>query len=256
MEKTYLYQHNEIKSLEKETSLDITEKQLPILYQDPAIFFTYRLANAFPGVKGLKWFNNSKEAVQRLQILLEDPISFKADGKHYCEPIWYFRGDNCFSIQDFKVIKDFKILIEFNEISINRIAVFSDSLYERNFIYVEAKPEDTIDLYKTSSEEINKQIDKYAYASEEYALLNGISITKAEYDDGAAVINGNLVDATNSQLRIRYLSKYNFIISAKTSIYNSSKFHNVSKEYLDGILRGNLTLNEYIHELNSLAKSN
>lgn len=91
--------------------------------------------------------------------------------------------------------------------------------------------------------------------SEDYALLDGIPIIKAEYDDGAEVINGSIVDATNSQLRIRYLSKYNFIISAKTSLYNLNDYNKISEKYLDGILMATHTLNEYISELNKLSEA-
>ncbi|WML34042.1 hypothetical protein [Clostridium sp. OS1-26] len=204
-------------------------------------------------MKGLKWFNNPKEAVERLKIFLKDPISFRADGRHCCELICALHGDNYFSIQDFEVINDSKILIGFDELEIDKIAVFSTASYERNFIYIEAKPEEPTGLYRITHEEITKKINKSVYMSEEYALLDGAIITKAEYDEGTAVINGNLVDATNSQLRIRYLSKYNFIISSINSLYNLNDYNKISEKYLDGISIGTHTLNEFISELNKLS---
>lgn len=254
-EESYLIEHKKITISEEETLITATEEQLPILYENPATFFSYRLSYAFPDVRGLKWFDSPKEAVERLKILLKAPISFKADGRHCCEPIWALHGDNCFSIQDFEVISDSKILIGFDELEINKIAVFSTSSYERNFIYIEAKPEEPTGLYRITHEEITKKIDKSVYMSEEYALLDGTIITRAEYDEGTAVINGNLVDATNSQLRIRHLSKYNFIISAITSLYNLNDYNKISEKYLDGILMGTHTLNEFISELNKLSNA-
>lgn len=41
-----------------------------------------------------------------------------------------------------------------------------------------------------------------------------------------------------SKLRIRYLSEYNFIISAKQSPFNSQKFDRESYDYFNAILKG------------------
>lgn len=53
-EESYLLEHKKIAISEKETLITTTEEQLPILYENPAAFFSYRLSNAFPDVRGLK----------------------------------------------------------------------------------------------------------------------------------------------------------------------------------------------------------
>jgi len=56
------------------------------------------------------------------------------------------------------------------------------------------------------------------------------------------------------ELRVRYLSKYNLIIAAADSPYNSKKFDAISKEYLNGILNGTHTLEELVDKAKMLRK--
>lgn len=99
------------------------------------------------------------------------------------------------------------------------------------------------------------QIKDFGYASEEYALLGDVPISRAEFDDGAAVINGKVVDAKGAQVRVRYLSKYNFIIVAKTSPYNSKDCDLISEKYLKGILNGTHNFDDFLSLLIDLPKN-
>ncbi len=47
---------------------------------------------------------------------------------------------------------------------------------------------------------IPDQIALQGYACEEFALFRGRAITRAEYDDGAAVIDGNVFDLNGEAL--------------------------------------------------------
>ena len=41
----------------------------------PNPFFDYRVGKGFPGLRGVKEFNNPKECVDRLEILLRNPLN-------------------------------------------------------------------------------------------------------------------------------------------------------------------------------------
>lgn len=80
-------------------------------------------------------------------------------------------------------------------------------------------------------------------------------ITRAEYDDGAAIINGKVVDIERkAKVRIRYLTPYNFIICAKWNPLNQTKLDGRVEGILCGILNGTHTINDMIHLCEKLPK--
>ncbi|MDI1355374.1 MAG: hypothetical protein PSX36_10670 [bacterium] len=91
-------------------------------------------------------------------------------------------------------------------------------------------------------------------SSEEYGLLGKKPIRREQYDDGATVIKDKVVDATGADLRIRYLSDYNFLIAAKQSPYNSNKFSRESKDFLNDILQGKQTTEKFFEFLETFEK--
>ena len=76
-----------------EDSQDTEEESNDIdLFDSSTLFFDYRFGKAFPGIRGVKEFTDSKECVDRLQILLKKPLN----GKKLGGPIWWIRGSgNC-----------------------------------------------------------------------------------------------------------------------------------------------------------------
>lgn len=76
------------------------------------------------------------------------------------------------------------------------------------------------------------------YDYEEYGLVSGKTfITRAEYDDGAAVIDGRLTQVCDrSELRVRYTTPYNFLIAANGSPINNSRFDKVLVDLLNKAL--------------------
>lgn len=67
-----------------------------------------------------------------------------------------------------------------------------------------------------------------------------------EYDDGTAVIDGKVVDMENeAELRIRYLTPYNFIICVQFNPVNE-KNDSIMKIYMDGILQGRYSINDIV----------
>ena len=75
-------------------------------------------------------------------------------------------------------------------------------------------------------------------------------MTRHGYDDGGCKRYGILFHG-RTELRERYLSKFNFLICAHGSSYNapenSHKFDSGSKYYMDGILNGSVSYDEF-HE--------
>lgn len=227
--------------------------------EDSTLFFSSRIRSSFPGTNNLVWFYDPEEAIYRLSLLLSPPITFKKriGFNVSLEPIWWWRGHRCLQINKFEKLSKTKCLINTQEFEINKIAVYRDPAYYREFVYVEVNPETPIGLYKYNmSEEEEKlilRLNDYLY--EEYAILDGIPIKREEYDDGHAVINGKVVKAYDAQLRVRFLSKYNFIISAQMSPYNSRKGDRLTQKYLNGIINGIYSLEDFISEVQTLTRN-
>lgn len=230
----------------KKNKIEEKKIELPKATDHSTSLFYQRMASAFPGVRDITWFDNPKIALDRLEILLREPIRFKSYlGEFDSDPIWWFRGGSAFYIDKFKRIGRTKALMNIDQLKIKRIAAYHGNSYYMDFVYVEIEGEKQTGLYNYSQEEINKHIDSMGYSFEEYGLIKNrigwtIPIRREEYDDGATVQGGKVKDALNAELRVRYLSKYNFIIAAKGSPYNSRKFERESKEYFNRILKNEI----------------
>ena len=204
-------------------------------------FFSYRFGKAFPGVRGIKEFTNPKECVDRLQILLKKPLS----GKNLRGPIWWFRGGSNLDINNFERISDDKFLMDCDEIKVKRIVVYAAGEYYKKFVYVEVYPEEETGLYQYDKEHIKSWADKYGYYNEEYAEYENKKVTRSEYDDGAAVIDGKVVDLKGeAKLRIRYITPYNFIICAQFNPINNNNYDDMMVTLLNGILKGQNSVDE------------
>jgi hypothetical protein len=61
---------------------------------ESTVFLWERLTDAFPGQRGICWYNDPKVIVDRLQIALRDPLRFEMEPTAYgvmVDPIWWFR---------------------------------------------------------------------------------------------------------------------------------------------------------------------
>ena len=148
------------------------------------------------------------------------------------------------------VNKDGKCLIDYYQLDISRIAAFRSLDYKREFVYIVTKAEQATRLYDKNPEELEERktrmIKEFGFAWEEYGILGEKLITRAEYDDGAAVIEGKVVEATDAKLRLRYNTPYNFIIASNGSPISNQKFDKINEEFLNDILQGKHTLEEYL----------
>jgi hypothetical protein len=241
-----------IKIKEKAVFIDRFDvpKEFPTITEHSTVFFSNRLAKAFPGQRGLMWYE-PKTAVKRFKILFQEPLQFKSEG-HYgvmSDPIWWFREGSAMFIDRFKALSNTKVLMGWDELELKRVAVYISNAYYKSYIYVETKGEKQTGLYNFESDDIKRHIDTFGYSREEYGLLRKKPIRREQYDDGATIIKNKVVDATSADLRVRYLSGYNFIIAAKQSPYNSHKFQRESKEYLNDILQSKQTTERFFEFL-------
>lgn len=218
-----------------------------IISRAPTVFFDNRVCKAFPGVRGLQWFSNSKEALDRLQLLLQEPISFETANGYGIdrEPIWLWRGYLSYALSRFLRLSQTRCLLDIFELEIERIAVWRSESYRHSFVYVEVCPDQPIGLYKEKEDDVMNDIVSFrGYVKEEYGLYQNTPITRDCYDDGAAFLDGEIVDVSGASLRVHYLTKYNFLIASKFSPINSHEFDKISEPILNNLLKGGNHLEE------------
>jgi len=248
-----------LKSPRKETA-ETPKEEPPRATKHSTSLFHYRVAGAFPGVRGVNWFDNPKIATKRLAILLQEPLRFSSGSREAeGDPFWYFRGGSALFIEKFKKVGSKKVLMNFDQLKIKRIAVCQGDSYYKDFVYVEVEGEKQTGLYNHTKEDIQRHIDNFGYSWEEYGLIKNrlgwaTPIRREDYDDGATVIRGEVRNAMGAELRIRYLSTYNFITAAKGSPYNSRKFYRESNTYLNGILKGEVEPDAFFEFLKGCEK--
>ncbi|MBD2249081.1 hypothetical protein [Nostoc sp. FACHB-888] len=229
------------------------EKLLNWSKEDSINFVADRFAKAFPGSRGLEVFESSTEAVKRLAILLEEPLVFQ-----HLSPFWWVRGlENC-QISNFKILNDgIVILNNFQELKINKIAVFRSVANDHCFVYVETEPMEPIGLYSYSVERIQNGQKKLEYFSEEFGIYEGKHfITRAEYDDRACIINKEIIDLENSktELRFRYLTPYNLVICGNYSSIIHPLFDSTREKTLDQILNGSSNIELLVKQVTALPR--
>ncbi len=244
------FKNNQNEVLEEEI------EELPRLGRSSTDLFSHRLASAFPGQRGLQWYD-SKTAVKRLAIVFKGPLEFEPiiGSEAVGDPFWWFRAGKSMYIKQFQSLSKTKILLGIDEFEINRIAVNISQSYYKCFIYVETKGEKQIGLYNYTNEDVKRKKELFGYCSEEYALFGDRPISREDYDDGATIINGDVVETFGAKLRIRYLSEYNFIISAKQSPFNSQKFDRESNDYFNAILKGEKNSNDFLELLENYERN-
>lgn len=222
---------SELLNIEKAPSLE--KKLKPSLNGiDSTVFFADRFSSAFPGVRGIEWFTSQSDIQMRLGKLLKNPLDFK-DGS----PVWWWRNGNL-HIHSFKSLGDGFYLIDWDEYKISKIAAVNQGEYYQKYVYVETERMEPTGLYPNAEDRIAYGVKQYGYCSEEYGLYKGDAfVTRAEYDDNAAVINGELVElGDNVELRVRYITPFNFVIAANGSPINNNSFDRKLIDLLNAML--------------------
>jgi hypothetical protein len=168
-------------------------------------------------------------------MLLKTPLSF-SDGT----PIWWWRGGNL-HIERFERLTPSEFIMNVDELKIVSIAAVPSQAYKRHFVYVQTDAMAPTGLYPGLSATSNDFAEVNGYDYEEYGLLrDGHLLTRAEYDDGHAMIGGKLVDIRGlAELRSRYITPYNFVIAAQGSPINNNAFDEELEDILNAALKGN-----------------
>ena len=222
--------------------------------EESTVFFARRMAEAFPGVRGVCEFSDRKEINKRLSILLQAPLKFdqgldRAD----TDPVWFFRAGAAEDIKSFLRIGNNKVLMNTDELLIKRIVVYRDSgRYYGQYVYVEVEADKPCGCYSHNEDTMKYMVDKRGYYDEEFAVfkpswyLPERKITRQEYDDGSAMVNGKPMRLHGrAELRLRYLTSYNFILAAKFSPFNCHEFDRTSGEYFKGMLNGTISVKQF-----------
>ncbi|QEE47589.1 nucleotidyltransferase domain-containing protein [Rhizobium sp. WL3] len=201
------------------------------------VAFAQRFNDAFPGVRGTAWFEDEKTIRQRLARLLAQPLEFQ-DGT----PIWWSRGPSNLQITSYTETNEY-LLINGEEMKIARVAAVNHASYKYNFVYVEVDPLPAIGIYERTPDRIAEVAagnGPFSYYSEEYGLVDGVHlVTRAEADDGSAVIEGELQSILGrSEIRGRYVTKYNFIIAAAGAPIMDTTYDYTLEGHLNALLKG------------------
>ena len=235
-------------------SFHLKEKEVYKATEESTIMFARRMSIAYPGDRGVVIYTNRHKIIKSIAKLLQTPLEYKKGIEGATtDPIWWFRAGSAEHIKDFKILSNDKILINNDELRIKRIAIFRDSgRYYGQYVYVETVPDVSCGCYKHSKSIIKDFVTDIGYFNEEFALfkpcwyLPTFTISRQEYDDGVAKILGrHIAIKRRANLRIRYLSPYNFIIAAKFSPFNCIDFDRTSKEMFDLLLNNKISIDEF-----------
>tara|TARA_Y100001001_G_C8011319_1_gene309837 strand:+ start:2571 stop:3545 length:975 start_codon:yes stop_codon:yes gene_type:complete len=218
-----------------------------------AAFFAKRFSSAFPGIRKITWYSG-KDAVDRLNILLRQPLNFRSKNG-YTTPIWWWRNGNL-QISEFKVLSRKRVLIDRMELKIKSIAAVPGKDYYRSFVYLEAHPERAVFPKDWNESRIAEAVELFGYASEEYGLYRKkFYVSRSEYDDGAATIKGKVFELGDDvELRERYITRFNLVIAPHLSPINNTDFDSELRALLNGILHEGKSLEELANRVEKLPK--
>ncbi|MDN4632079.1 hypothetical protein QCD71_11175 [Sphingomonas sp. PsM26] len=218
---------------------------------DSTPFFFERVGDAFPGKRGIYWTTGPEDVAMRLGRLLGGELRIGRS-----TPIWMFRGGISIGIERFRQIGPETFLIGNHELKVSRVALCESPLYYRNFVYVECEGLTPTGIDARSSERLKEATEEGTSISEEYGLTDdGLLVTREEYEDGAAERDGKIIDtAGRTEVRIRYLTPFNFVLCAQLSPINNSQYDHRIGELLDGMLAGQDLLPTIIADVSKLPR--
>lgn len=244
--------------LENDNPKELEEPEETEIRKEPTVFFHHRLCEAFPGFsRGYKEFKSQKDIHNRLKTLLAPPLFFDKGEGHGIDrrPVWWFRGGSALFVERFEILNRKKVLLNYDELIIEKIVAFRGSSYYQDFVYVQCKADKPTGLYEHNQLSLESSKEEGGEYQEEFAIFRNKYISRQDYDDGATIINGKPIKTIGAELRGRTLIKYNFIICAKFAPYNCQKFSATSKEYFKNLLNNQITFDEFAKWMRSFPKN-
>ncbi|MEQ8178163.1 MAG: hypothetical protein RIA10_07510 [Amphiplicatus sp.] len=223
----------------------------PRLQEHSTVFFAKRFGDAFPGVRGIASFEDAAEIKERLDILFKPPIKFENGS-----PIWMWRDGNI-PIEGYQAGEPGFYLMGPWEFNITKLVAVGLPNYYQNFVYIETAAMPSVGVDGLTENMIAESVKHSGYCWEEYGLVDGEhAVRRAEYDDGSARINGKLQQISGRvELRIRQLAPYNFVLAASLSPINNSNFDRDFGVIMNGLLRGDNSVEELAKAIRQLPKN-
>ena len=134
-----------------------------------------------------------------------------------------------------------------------RVVAIGSTAYWANTVYVETVGVPPSGLYDHGLSDYDRE---RGYSYEEVGIYKGRFIRREEYDDGAAVINGKVVQTRGkARLQARYLSPFNFFIVPIASPINDNKYDRMFEKALKGVLRGEVSVEELASVIRRLPRN-
>lgn len=225
------------------------------------VFFAQQFSKAFPGCREICEIDDPKEAINRLNVLLEKPLS-GTNGRFTVTPIWWFRGQHNMHIDAYQkrggpFSENGKFLLnDIYDYQIKKLIAVSHPSYFRKFVYVEIVGMEPSGVGEPC---IAAQVERKGYAHEEcgeYGTFRKRYVTREEYDDGAIILNGKPFDISKKvKLRVRSLTPYNFLIAPHASPINNKAADAVIENFLTGILKNETSIPDLIKLIFQLPKN-
>lgn len=226
------------------------------------LLFSARLADAFPGKTGTTEIAGGLACASRLSVLFREPIHqlVRDDGssERQVHPFWWFRGHENMYIHHFEALRDGRCILGTDELNVRRVAAYRRGYPSAwDFLYIEADADPPSGVYP-DERSIEERLGGTSYGhfvDEEYAQWNDHRISRQEYDDGAAIIDGVPRRIENAVVRRRFLTPYNLVVTGNRHVINESHYDRKMLTLLDGILTGTHCLDDLVAFVAGLPKS-
>lgn len=225
------------------------------------VFFDSRFRKAFVGLRDRGWVYRSTD---NLLAFMKAPL-----GPGNRTPIWWWRGrDKSQGILRFEPVvrappsmgespaaEADKILMNNQELIVDKWAACHMGAPERHFIYVATKPCSPVgDRY---SRQLVRGLDGGDYYLEEFGLVdNREKITKAEFEDRSALdADDSRRIGINAELRVQFNTSYNFLIIPQGSHIRKRDYASNVIKVMGGMLSGRRKLEDLMAAVAALPKS-
>lgn len=235
-------------------------------FADPIIYFNERMGKAFHGKRGLVTYTKARDIRRCLDNLFSSPLKLKKIESEYGSSfsiLWWYRGSLSSNIEKYRHLGGRHFLIQTMELNIRKIVAYVDpsGRYYGQYIYVETYPDNPTGLYPSHTKShIEEWRKEHGYYSEEYGVFRILhlfwkKVTSNEYDDGHTRFLGKLISPArkDQELRERFLTPFNFIITSPHSSINCRQFAE-SDDYFNSLLKTEMTIEQFNDYLKSFPK--
>jgi TIR domain len=205
---------------QKQMALDKIEKLVPgvdiSLYQET---FDLALRRSIPGTSSGYVQTKEKGKIDRV-------LSSLAQICEECELWWFAGSQNCPADPIKKLDKD-NWLIQWFECRIIDLCIYRSYHLERQYVLLHLAPQPPLDIYKSYNQG----------TIEEAGYYQGQYVTRGEFDDGYAEIDGEIVKIDGAELRCRNLKTNFLILAPKHSVYNNEENDQQTEQVYQNLLK-------------------